>query len=118
MKKSIYSILFCLVFSFACDENNDPATACGVSDPVENLPWLKQLAEDSANQGMAESSYIMQAKYKRQIVFFLGNCSPNAAWALIVRDCKGDVLSTEIRFEELEEIKVIWKPENSPCRFD
>ncbi|WP_439489849.1 hypothetical protein [Algoriphagus sp.] len=117
MKKALYPILFCLVLSFACKDNEDPATACGVSDPVENIPWLKQLAEESATGGLAEFSYIAQAKYRGKRVFYWGSCCPNCSWALILLDCSGDRVAGEYTFDDLDDQKVIWRPENSQCSF-
>ncbi|WP_057939741.1 hypothetical protein [Algoriphagus resistens] len=118
MKKLFYPLLFCLLFSFACDEKEDPATACGVSDPIENIPWLKQWAEESAKESMAEFSYIAQAKYKGKRVFYWGSCCPNCSWALVLRDCEGDRINDEISFDDLEDTQIIWDPEDSQCQFD
>ena len=115
MKKALYPILFCLVLSFSCKDNEDPATACGVSDPVENIPWIKQWAEESAKGGLAEFSYIAQAKYKGKRVLYWGSCCPMCLWALILRDCSGDRIEGDYTFDDLEDVKVIWEPENSQC---
>ncbi|MEB2775026.1 hypothetical protein SYJ56_06895 [Algoriphagus sp. D3-2-R+10] len=117
MKKSLFPLLFCLLFSFACQESDDPATACGVSDPIENIAWLKQLAEESATGGLAEFSYIAQAKYKGKRVFYWGSCCPNCSWALVLRNCDGNRINDEISFDDLEDTKVIWQHENSQCNF-
>jgi hypothetical protein len=103
MQKPLLLILFCLLFSFACDEKEDPVTACGVSDPLENLAWLKQMAENAAIGGLSEFSYITQAKYKGKRVFYQGSCCPNCSWALILYD--------------LEDSEVIWQPDGSQCDF-
>ncbi|WP_339703233.1 hypothetical protein [Algoriphagus aquimarinus] len=117
MKKSIYPILFFLLIGFACEEKDDPATACGVSDPIENLPWLKQLAESASTGGLSEYAYITQAKYKGKRVFYQGSCCPNCSWALILLDCEGNRINEEISFDDLEDSEVIWKPGNSECVF-
>lgn len=117
MRKSIYLVLFCVLVGFSCDEKDDPTTACGVSDPVENLAWLKQLAEEASSGGLSEYAYITQAKYKGKRVFYLGSCCPNCNWALILYDCEGNALDDEISFDDLEESKLIWHPENYQCTF-
>jgi hypothetical protein len=117
MKNSIYLILSFLLIGFACQENDDPATACGVNDPIENIAWLKQLAEESSTGGLSEFSYISQAKYKGKRVFYWASCCPNCSWALILRDCDGEALDQNITLDELEDIQVIWRPENFQCQF-
>lgn len=115
MKKSICPILLFIIIGFACQEKDDPATACGVSDPIENIAWLKQLAESASTGGLSEYAYITQAKYKGKRVFYQGSCCPNCSWALILFDCEGNRINEEIRFDDLEDSEVIWKPGNSEC---
>ncbi|MDR7127748.1 hypothetical protein J2X69_000076 [Algoriphagus sp. 4150] len=115
MRKSFYLLLFCLSFSFACDVNHDPSIACGVRDPIENIAWLRQWAEESANHSDAEYSYIKQANYKGERVFFWGSCNPASLWALVLRDCSGNPIEGEYTFDDLKNQVVIWQPENAPC---
>lgn len=117
MKKSLYLLLFCLLFSFACQESDDPVIVCGVSDPIENIAWLKQLAEESGKSSLAEYSYIMQAKYKGERVFYWGTCCPNCNWILVLRDCSGNEIEGDYTFDDLEDKQVIWQLENSQCSF-
>ncbi|PZX51351.1 hypothetical protein [Algoriphagus chordae] len=118
MKKSIYPILFCLLFSFACEEKDDPATVCGVSDPIESLPWLKQLVEEASTAGLAEYSYISKAKYNGHRVFYWGSCCPHCNWALVLLDCSGEKVNGDYTLSDLQEIEVIWHLENSQCNFN
>ncbi|MEB2775027.1 hypothetical protein SYJ56_06900 [Algoriphagus sp. D3-2-R+10] len=115
MKKSLYPLLFCLLFSFACDEKEDPATACGVSDPINDLPWLLEMKESLSEGGMGDLFYIMQAKYKGKRVFYQGNCCAQCSTLLIFYDCGGNGINEEISYDDLEDSKVIWQPENSQC---
>lgn len=117
MKKSIIPILICFIIGFSCGVKEYPASACGVNDPIENLTWLKQLAENASGGGLSEYAYITQAKYKGKRVFYLGSCCPNCNWALILYDCEGNRLNDEISFDDLEESKVIWHGVNYKCTF-
>ncbi|SFB26325.1 hypothetical protein [Algoriphagus aquimarinus] len=117
MKNSIYLILFFLIIGFACEEKEDPATACGVSDPIENLPWLKQWVSESTTSDSEGYSYIKQAIFKNETVFFWGSCCPNCDWGLVLRDCSGIEIEGDYNFENLKDQKVIWRPENSQCVF-
>ncbi|MEC5144236.1 hypothetical protein [Chitinophaga sp. 212800010-3] len=40
--KMICYILAAALFSTACNKDKRQTTACGVQDPVNNLPWLKK----------------------------------------------------------------------------
>lgn len=117
MKKLIYPILCCVLFTFACSVDEGPAMACGVSDPIENLPWLKQMSENASSGGLSEFAYIANAKYEGKRVFYLGSCCPNCSWALILYDCEGNALTDEIGFDDLENQKIIWRPKKYQCQF-
>lgn len=119
MKKHIYPILFCLLFSFSCTEDKDPATTCGVTDPIENLAWLQQMTEDLSEGSLSEYNYIKQAIYKGQTVFFPDSCCPHCNTALILYDCSGNTIQGEdYTMDDLEDQKLIWQPTNSTCNFN
>jgi len=117
MRKSIYPILLCLLFTFSCDEDEDPATACGVDQPIENLAWLQEMEENLSEGSLSEYSYIKQATYKGGTVFFPGSCCPHCNWALILYDCSGNAIQEDYTMDDLEEQKLIWQPANSTCNF-
>ncbi|WPR76300.1 hypothetical protein [Algoriphagus sp. NG3] len=117
MKKAFYPILFCLVLSFGCKDNEDPATACGVSDPMNDLPWLVEMKESLSQGGMGDSFYILQAKYKGKRVFYKGSCCPQCSTMLVFYDCDGNGINDDISYDDLDDQKVIWRPENSQCSF-
>ena len=113
MKKSIFPILFCLLFSYSCTEEDDPAT-----DPIENLAWLQEMAENLSARSLSEYSYIKQATYKGQTVFFPFNCCPHCNTALILYDSSGNAIQEDYTMDDLEDQKLIWHPANSTCSFN
>lgn len=118
MKKAFYPTLFCLLLSFACEDNEDPTTTCGVNDPTNNLPWLVEMKESLSDGGMGDLFYIMQAKYKGKRVFYQGSCCAQCSMMLRFYDCDGNGINEDISYDDLEDSEVIWKPENSRCQFD
>lgn len=119
MKKLMIPILLLsTVLCFSCKDDEEPATACGVSDPVENLAWLNAIKVDSETSSGSEYSYIAQATFEGETVFYRGSCDPLANWALILYDCGGNQIEEEYTFDDLENTLLVWQPEDSACNFD
>ena len=97
-------------------EKDDNGNNCNVSDPAEDLEWLKQEID---NIKQDEYAYYVMAKYKGQTVFYNGNCNPTINYASIVKNCDGDSLGyTNDLYDRLTELSVLWKHENSKCDLD
>jgi len=111
------SIIFSIaLISCKKDENKDKETnKCNVSNPVEDLDWLKQEID---NVKQDEYSYYVMATYKGETVFYYGNCNPVVNYISIVRNCTGDSLGlTADLYDELTEVSTLWKHANSKCYF-
>ena len=104
-------MVFSVTFVSCKKKVND--NSCNVSNPTEDLVWLKEVIEASENDKYA---YIKQATYKRNTVFYWGSCDPAASWALIVKDCNGDQIG-DIENEDLKDEFVLWQHQNSLCSF-
>lgn len=115
MKKYLFLFVFSSLL-LSCDNDEGP-TSCGVENPVEDLAWIKASIEDVNNTGLSEYSYLSQAKYQGETLFFFGSCCPFCNWALIVTDCQGNALEGDIRLTDLSDVTVIWQPANSVCDF-
>lgn len=115
MKKYLLYLVFSAFF-FSCNENEEPVS-CGVENPVEDIAWIKAAIEEYSTNQNAQFSYLKQARYDGETVFFFGSCCPNCLWALIVKDCQGNVIEGDIAFEDLTSQEVIWQPSNSECVF-
>jgi len=116
MEKARLIILLCVLF-LSCRENDGPTT-CAVADPVNNLPWIQQGIKELENSSLIEYSYLVQATYKGETVFFFGSCCPFCKFALVILDCQGKSISGSISTADLSDQKVIWKPANSVCNLD
>ncbi|MFC5624252.1 hypothetical protein [Algoriphagus winogradskyi] len=118
MKKLIYPIYCCLLFSFACSEDKDPVMVCGVINPVEDLAWLNAIKQAAESGSSSEYSYLAQATFEGETVFYSGTCHPLANWALLLLDCGGNQIEGEYTFADLGDSKIVWQPEDSRCQFD
>lgn len=112
MRKSIL-IFACMLVFMGCSENPGPA-ACGVENPIENLPWLKNAVQEAQSWGFSEYSYLIQASYQGNTVFYFGSCCPFCNWAIIIRDCQGNQIEN-VDLGQLKDQQTIWKPKNSVC---
>jgi len=109
-------ILIAFTVMFSCKKDSD--NTCNVSNPVEDLTWIKNTIDDLKSlQDGGMYSYISMAKYKGETVFLLGYCNPAANWVTPVYNCSGDSLGIigEISQEDITDMEVIWKSENSLC---
>ncbi|MCW3787629.1 hypothetical protein [Plebeiibacterium sediminum] len=101
----------------SCDkaDDNDKVDICDVSNPAEDIPWLKNAIDDVKED---EYAYYVKAVYNGATVFYYGNCNPVVDYISIVQNCDGDNLGfTNEFYDDLTDISVIWKHENSKCDF-
>lgn len=95
------------------DDNGDSSNIYNVSNPTEEILWLKN-AIDRVKQD--EYSYYVMATYKGETVFYYGNCNPLVNYVSVLQNCNGDNLGyTSDKQNELTNLKIVWKHENSKC---
>lgn len=121
MKKLIYFSLMALLASAChhdCVEVDPGPTVCGVTNPAENLPWLKAIIDGfkKDTSAMASYHYVQQSTYQGNTVFIVGTCIPWCELSCFsIVDCEGK------DFDRLIELDgpatVLWKAENSSCTF-
>ena len=114
--KSFFLVLLSSALLFGCADSENPAS-CGVENPVEDLAWLKQEIKNASVPSSSEYSFLIQATYRGQTVFYFGFCNPLWNWAIILKDCQGNRVPGEVSSADLVNEKVIWKPANSVCSF-
>lgn len=72
-------------FTSACDD---------VSDPAENLEWLKNAIADGKNYELWEYSYYLKGTYNNQTVFVQHSCCPSCNYLPTVYTCDGQRLES------------------------
>ncbi|MEP1487999.1 MAG: hypothetical protein ABJK28_06200 [Algibacter sp.] len=99
---------------------------CSVSDPIEDLDWLKTLIEDTQKyRGFQEGDiYISQVEYEENTLFIFGNCCATCNSVFSVYNCEGDIigrLGYDVEddfvypFDLLALSSIIWTPPNFIC---
>ena len=116
MKKTFLLLAFIgTLISCSTDDDKDLDSTCNVSDPTEELVWLK---EEIDNVKEDEYSYYAMATFEGETVFYYGNCNPAVNYISSVRNCSGDNLG-DINdfFDELTDITIVWKHMDTQCDF-
>lgn len=124
MKKTVLALTLLLLTMLSCkdDDVDKLSNSCQVSNPVEDLEWLKEKIEELIAQTDSEFLkyfYVSQNTYMGKTVFIFPNCCPTCNTAIPVYDCEGnpigfvgdDSISTNI----LNNDTIIWNPENFSC---
>lgn len=124
MKSIFYfSTVVMVLFLFSCkkDSNESPKEICYVSNPTEELAWLKASIE-SLEAGNAENlkySYYMTANLDGETVFYYGNCNPLINYTSSIQNCSGETLgSLSTLYTKLTDAKILWQPSGSVCNFN
>lgn len=88
----------------------------------EDISWFEKEVE---NQGELYNKYfyVSQAIYEGEIVFLFENCCPFCNTITPVKNCSGVTLGLlgisdeDIKYEELSNIKIVWKAPENECVF-
>ena len=88
MKKTVF-LLFAIIFFFSCEKYDN---TCNCKDPIEDLPWLKEVKTSFTNCICRLS--IIQATYNDQTVFYSIMNDPlcDGYYPVFLRDCDGDTI--------------------------
>lgn len=121
MKNTILLTLLIVICCFGCSRNeDDPFSFCDVTNPTQELTWLKTEIENRNNNPTQDMKYcyIAWAKFKGQDIIFYGDCNPLVNKVIPFYNCKGELLNqTElgINISTIDQIKNIWTPSNFVC---
>lgn len=91
--KNLFAILVLLVTVAGCSKENDRnKQICNLADPINELPWLKEIKNSLTRCGCETS--IMQATYKEQTIFYTATtdllCDGIETYTLY--NCEGKVI--------------------------
>lgn len=121
MKKII--LLFALgLILLSCNKDNEyPVAACGVSNPVNELPWIKARIAEMETSSLRELFYVAQSELNGQTLFIFGNCCAQCNSVMPVYNYAGEELGLigaqdgKYGTELLSGSSIIWKTENNNC---
>ena len=78
MTKTLLTSAFLLFIMTSCNysDKDDYNNTCNVSNPIEDLSWLKDKILELEQTSLYESGeiYISQANYNGNTIFIMGNC--------------------------------------------
>jgi len=117
------TIMFMLIFTvvFSCDTDDTVIIpACGVSNPANDLQWLRtEIEEREANPTEdTQYCYVTQGEFEGETVFAYWDCNPTINKISPVHNCEGQVLNTTenpITINDIENQRVIWRPDDFSC---
>lgn len=121
MKKIV--LLLCLFSLLCCDDDTMDVpiiAACGVDNPIENLSWLRSLA-DEINQNESDVApffFIEIGEFEGETIFISNNCCPICGTVIPVYNCEGEFLSflnDEIKIADIKNSRIIFKRDDFSC---
>ncbi|NJK84742.1 MAG: hypothetical protein HC906_00910 [Bacteroidales bacterium] len=72
-----------------------------------------------SNNDLSRYAYFMTATFNDESVFIYGNCHPAINYVSFVVNCHGDTLGyTNELYDQLKQVTVFWKPDDSLCNFN
>ena len=111
MKHTILTIIGVIIITFLGGCEKLGSQLCGGSDPVNELPWLKQ--EINRLSASPNCNSISRSTYKEQTVYIFTNCEPNVNSIPFLYNCDGVKLElTPSDYQALNftgSIELVWK---------
>ncbi|WP_139189590.1 MULTISPECIES: hypothetical protein [Rhodonellum] len=92
MRKTILLLVMGLVLLSCRNEEEKPISACGVSNPASELPWLATKLAEMESGSLRELFYVAQTELNGQTLFIFGNCCAVCNSIIPVYNCEGEVL--------------------------
>ncbi|MBC8109794.1 MAG: hypothetical protein H7Y04_01900 [Verrucomicrobia bacterium] len=105
MKKLVLFLSFLLLSLGACqnDSNSEalPDNICGFTDPLQELPWHKNLTENKGNCLLYTGAKIYTYEYQNQQVFYLSNAAFTrmVTCIFVLYDCEGKDITPKTQQE-------------------
>lgn len=81
------ALLICLV---SCNSNDN--YECGSDNPIEEIPWLKEIKQDLEMSEKPSGFQIIRYKYKGEFVFYVDACYGCPDDLKTVYDCDGNII--------------------------
>lgn len=86
--KNIILPICLLLLAFSCKKTESTEQVCNVSNPLEEIDWLKEI-KDYYDQDMTQfQQSITQYTYHNEYVFAINNCVGCADGMIMVYDCE------------------------------
>ena len=117
-------LLVTLLLYFSCDTDDVAVVpACGVTNPIEDLSWLRnEVARREANiTEFSKFCFIVQAVANAETIFLYEDCDPLADKFIPVFDCDGTAVGRvgdeNYPLEAITMREIIYRPSDFSCSF-
>ena len=92
MMKYIYVFIGITLLYTSCshNENNVEEKYCGVTNPIEDLAWLRELKLNLEKTMSPNKQEIIQYTYHKQTVFLVNSCKDCADNLVVIYNCSGE----------------------------
>lgn len=85
-----------LILIGSCDENDVSLEACGVSDPLRNLPWLNEIVANAETDNTGNYlGKIWLLEYESQEIFITNMALGSGGIKYWTFDCNGEIITPE-----------------------
>ena len=91
----ILSLFFTVsIIPLSCEDNLETSSdqVCNVENPLEDLPWLKDMVQAIQLSMRPTGSQIIQYTYQGDYVFWVDMCYQCADGLIVVYNCAGEVI--------------------------
>ena len=106
--------LFLLMVISSCQYDDVPKTTCGVRDPANDLPWLKEKIHELETSSLHPFYRVEQVEYNGEVGFYVRDCCPNCNTVPLFYKCSGDFVA-DIDVSKLVQKGIIWQPADYSC---
>jgi hypothetical protein len=106
--------LLLLIIVSACEYDDVPKTNCGVKDPANDLPWLKDKIDELERSSLHPYFRVEQVEYNGETGFYVSDCCPFCDTFPIFYKCSGEAV-TNIDTSKLVRKGIIWKAADYAC---
>lgn len=116
---AVRAILYISLFLVVLSCRDEQTLSCDVQDPIENLPWLKDLVAEKAalppDPGIGYYIYI--GKYQGRDVIIDDICCPTCDYLPIVYECGGNKVEDANVYSAITDRRLLWRSATSPCSY-
>jgi len=114
MKRFVRFALLLLIVVSACKYNDVNEVACDVSDPANNLPWLKDQIHEIEQSPLRKYYRVEKVEYKGETGFYITNCCPFCDTFPVFYRCSGEAIPY-VAGSNIVSKGVIWQPSDYTC---
>jgi hypothetical protein len=110
------AVIFACLTILACDSDGDNSSFCNVTDPVKELPWLRDTVAELKTSG--EDVTVRMGEYQHQKVFMFSICCITCSRFNYLAPTLYNCMGKEIENADLNKFtyqETIYRKDDSDC---